>query len=89
MLRDTTLADTLPVVSATVVTLSIEAALAFQKYHFSNGLVLGVTLAAVDWYDDTARRKGLPQSRVAFTLIATSAGALTVILQQVAHALGW
>jgi hypothetical protein len=72
---------------APFVTLLVQAGLAFQKYHFNNGLVLGTTLAAVDWYEDTARRKGLPQSRAALSLIATGATALTVIVQQSAHAL--
>jgi hypothetical protein len=78
-----------PVVIATVATLSIQAALAFQKYRFNNGLVLGITLAAVDWYDDTVRRKGLPQSRVSVMLIAMSAGGLTLVLQHAAHTFGW
>lgn len=79
----------LPVVIAMVATLSIQAALAFQKYRFNNGLVLGITLAAVDWYDDAARRKGLPQSRVAFILIATGAVALSLALQHAACVFGW
>jgi hypothetical protein len=74
---------------ASFVTLLVQAVLAFQKYHFNNGLVLGTTLAAVDWYEDTARRKGLPQSRVALSLIATGATALTLIVQQSTHALAW
>lgn len=79
------LADALPVVIAAVVTLAVQGALAFQKYHFSNGIVLGVTLAAVDWYEDSARRKGLPQSRAALILVAASAAGLTLILQQAAR----
>src|SRR4029077_365110 len=80
MLRETTHADVISVVIAAVVTLSVQAAIALQKYHFNNGLVLGTTLAATTWYEDTAHRKGLPQSRVALTLIAASAAALTLIL---------
>ena len=87
MLREITRADLIPMVIATIVTLSIQAALAFQKYRFNNGLVLGITLAAADWYEDPARRKGLPQSRAALILIATSVGAVTLILQQAAHVL--
>ena len=81
MLRETKFADVICVVIAAVVTLSVQAALAFQKYHFNNGLVLGTTLAAVTWYEDAARRKGLPQSRVGLILIATSAAAVTLIFQ--------
>ena len=85
MLRETTHADVISVVIAAVVSLSVQAVLAFHKYRFNNGLVLGTTLAAVTWYEDTARRKGLPQSRVALILIATSAAALPHILQHAAH----
>ena len=85
MLRQTTHADLISVVTAAVVTLSVQAALAFQKYRFNNGLVLGITLAAVTWYEDITRRKGLPQSRVALILIATGAAALTAVLQQIAR----
>ena len=49
---------------------------------------LGTTLAAVNWYEDAARRKGLPQSRLTLILVATSAAAMTVVLQQAAHVLG-
>jgi hypothetical protein len=86
MLHETTHADLIPVVIAAVVTLSVQAALAFQKYRFGNSLVLGATLAAVDWYEDWARRRGVPTSPLAPILIATSASAVTHILQQAAHA---
>ena len=82
MSLERTHADVISVAIAAVVMLSVQAALAFQKYHFNNGVVLGTTLAAVTWYEDTARRKGLPQSRVALTLIATGAAALTIVLQR-------
>jgi hypothetical protein len=87
MLRDTTLADVLPVLVAAVATVSVHGALAFEKYRFNNGLVLGTTLAAVDWYEHTARRRGLPQSRGALILVATSAAGVTLILQHAASAL--
>jgi hypothetical protein len=86
MLHETTHADLIPVVIAAVVTLSVQAALAFQKYRFNYGLVPGATLAAVAWYEDWARRRGVPHSRLAPILIATSAAAVTGILQQAAHA---
>ena len=82
MQRETTHADVISVVIAAVVTLSVQAALAFHHYRFNNGLLLGATLAAVNCYEDTARRKGLPQSRLASILIATGAAALTLVLQQ-------
>jgi hypothetical protein len=85
MLRETTHVDLISVVIEAVVTLSVQAALAFQKYRFNNGLILGATLAAVDWYEDTTRRKGLPPSRLTVLLIATSAAALGLALQQVAR----
>jgi len=67
----------------TILCLSAQAAVAFQRYRFNNGLVLGTTLAAVGCYDDTARRKGLSPSQMELTLIATSAAALTMILREV------
>jgi len=70
--------------AAAFVTLLVEAALAFQKYRFNNGLMLGTTLAAVTWYEETARRKRWPPSRLTLALIATSAAALTLVFQQVA-----
>jgi hypothetical protein len=63
MVGDTTHAD-LVVMAAAFVMLLVQAALAFQKYRFNNGLMLGTRLAAVNWYEDTARRKGLPPSRM-------------------------
>jgi hypothetical protein len=75
------------VVAAAFFTLSVQAVLTFQKYRFDNGLMLGTTLAALKWYEDTARRNGLPRSRVNLILIATSAAAFTVTLQQAARAL--
>jgi hypothetical protein len=74
----------LSLIPAAFVTLLIQAALAFQKYRFGNGLTLGTALAAVNWYEATARRKGLPASRVTLFLVATSAAALTLVLQQAA-----
>ena len=85
MLRETTHADLISVVTAAFVTLSVQAALTFQKYRFDNGLMLGTTLAAVNWYEDAARRKGLPPVALTLILIATSAAALTVALQQAAR----
>jgi hypothetical protein len=38
-------------------------------------------------YQNTARRKGLPQFRVALLLLAISVGALKLILHHVAHVL--
>ena len=87
MLRQASYADAITVAIAPVVTVLVQAGLAFQKYHFNNGLVIGTTLAAVHLYEATARRKGLPQSRAALILIATSATALTLIVQQTAHVL--
>ena len=53
----------LSVMTAAFFTLLIQAALSFQKYRFDNGLMLGTTLAAVNWYEDVARRKNLQPSR--------------------------
>jgi hypothetical protein len=85
MVAETANAGLVTAVAAAFVTLLVEAALAFQKYRFNNGLMLGTTLAAVNWYEETARRKGLPPSRLTLVLIATSAAALTLVFQQVAH----
>ncbi len=57
MLRQTTHADLISVVTAAIVTLSVQAALSFQKYRFNKGLVLGTTMAAVNWYEVVTRRK--------------------------------
>ena len=59
MLRETTHAALISVMTAAVITLSVQAALTFQKYRFDNGLMLGITLAAVNWYEEVARRKKL------------------------------
>jgi hypothetical protein len=88
MLRETTHADLISVVIPGVVTLSVQAALTFQKYRFDNGLMLGITLAAVDWYEDVARRRNARRpSRITLILVVTAAAATTVVLQQVVHAL--
>jgi uncharacterized membrane protein YwaF len=87
MLRETTHADLISVVTVTVVTLAVQAALTFQKYRFDNGLMLGTTLAAVNWYEDVARRKNLQPSPLTLSLIAVIATALTLILQQAAGVL--
>ena len=75
------------VVTATFVTLWVEAALAFQKYRFDNGLVLGTALAAVNWYEDVVRRKNLRPPRLTPTLIGIIAAAFAVALQQAARVL--
>jgi hypothetical protein len=85
MAGETTHTSLPAVVAAVFLTLSVQAALAFQKYRFNNGLMLGTTLAALNWYEDTACRNGLPRSRLALILIATSAAALTVVFQQAAR----
>jgi hypothetical protein len=74
--------------TAAFVTLWVEASLKFQKYRFDNGLMLGITLAAVNWFKDVARRKNLRPSRLTtLILIATIAAAFTVALQQAARVL--
>ena len=83
----TTHAALISVMTAAFFTLLVQAALSFQKYRFDNGLMLGTTLAAVNWYEDVARRKNLPPSRLTLILIATIAAALTLVLQQAAHVL--
>jgi len=87
MLRETTHADLISVMIAAVITLVVQAALTFQKYRFDNGLMLGITLAAVDWYEDVARRRSARPSRITLILVVTAAAATTVVLQQVVHAL--
>ena len=74
-----------PLIGA-ILCLSAQAVVAFQRYRFDNGLVLGATLAAVSCYDDTARRMGLRPSQMQLTLIATTTAALTMIVQQVVRA---
>jgi hypothetical protein len=78
-------AQLISLMTAALVTLLVQAALSFEKYRFNNGLMLATALAAVNWYEGTARRKGLPASRVTLILIATSAAALTLVLQQAAQ----
>jgi hypothetical protein len=80
-------AASISITTAAFVTLLVQAALAFQKYRFDSGLMLGTTLVAVNWYEDAARRKGLPPSRLILMLIATSAAALTLAFQQAARVL--
>ena len=53
-------AAAIAIMTAAFVTLLVQAALAFQKYRFNSGLMLGTTLAAVNWYEDAARRNGIP-----------------------------
>jgi|SRR6185295_6077753 hypothetical protein len=65
---------------------SAQAAVAFQRYRFNNGLIVGATLAAVSCYDDTTRRKGLRPSQMQLMVIATAAAAATMIVQQVLSA---
>ena len=78
-------AQLISLMTAALVTLLVQATVAFEKCRFNNGLMLGTALAAVNWYEATARRKGLQTSRVTLILIATSAAALTLVLQQTAH----
>jgi hypothetical protein len=80
-------APLISVMTAALFTLLIEAAITFQKCRFDNGLMLGTTLAAVNWYGDLARRKNSRPSRGTLILIATIAAAFTVALQQAARAL--
>ena len=77
--------DVISVVIAEAITLSIQAVLTFHNYRFNDGLLLGTTLAAVNCYEETARRKGLPQSRLVSALIATGPAALTIMLRQAAR----
>ncbi len=55
----TTRAALISVVTAAFFTLSVQGALTFQKYRFDKGLMLGTTMAAVNWYEVVARRKHL------------------------------
>jgi len=75
------------IVTAAFFTLSVQAALTFQKCRFDKGLMVGTTMAAVNWCGDFARRKNFRPSRWTLILIATIATALTVALQQAAHVL--
>ena len=54
MVGATTHAALISVVAAAFFTLLVQAALTFQKYRFDKGLMLGTTLAAVNWYEDVA-----------------------------------
>jgi hypothetical protein len=83
----TTHAGLISVLAAAFFTLLIQAALSFQKYRFDKGLMLGTTMAAVNWYEDVTRRKHLRPSRVTLVLIATIAAAFTVAVQQGARVL--
>jgi hypothetical protein len=83
----TTHAALISVVTATFFTLSVQTALTFQKCRFDKGLMVGTTMAAVNWYEDFARRKDFRPSRWTLILIATIATAFTVALQQAAHVL--
>jgi hypothetical protein len=67
------------------ITLALQAAIAFEKYRFNNGFILGATLAAAKWCGDTACRKGIPRSPLAMTLIAAGATALSFALEQAAR----
>jgi len=69
-----------------ILCLSGQAAVAFERYRFNNGLVVGTTLAAVSCFDDSARRMGLRPSQMQLLLIATAAAAATMIVQQVLRA---
>ena len=53
----------------TILCLSAQATVAFQKYRFNNGLVLGATLAAVSCYDDKARGMGCAPRRFSSRLL--------------------
>jgi hypothetical protein len=67
--------------------LALQVAIAFEKYRFNNGFILGATLAVAKWCGDTACRKGFPRSPLTMTLIALSATALTRALEQAARPL--
>jgi hypothetical protein len=59
-----------------------EAAEAFERYRFSSGLVVGTTLAAVDCYERSVRRKGRERSRAQALVIASGAATLTFAFEQ-------
>ena len=77
-------ADWLTGISPVFITLLVQAALAFQKYRLNDGLLLAATLAAVEWYEDAARSKGFPLSRLIVLSIAAGAGTLSLVLQRAA-----
>jgi hypothetical protein len=87
MVGATTHAALISVVTAAFFTLSVQGALTFQKYRFDKGLMLGTTMAAVNWCEDVAHRRNLRPSRLTLILIATIAAAFTVALQQAARVL--
>jgi hypothetical protein len=83
MLHETTHTDIwLSLLIGAVLTLVTEATLAFQRYRFNNGVVLGMTLSAVACYEGKVRRKGMTPSQFELALIATVAAALTMLAQQ-------
>jgi hypothetical protein len=65
-----------------LLSLSSEAAEVFQRYRFGSGLVVGTTLAAVDCYEHSVRRKGREPSHAQALVIALGAAALTLALEQ-------
>jgi hypothetical protein len=65
-----------------LLTLSAEATLAFQRYRFSNGAVLGTTLFVVAYYQDAARRIGMRPSRMQVSLIGAITATLAIIAQR-------
>jgi hypothetical protein len=83
----TTCAALISVVTAALFTLSVQGALTFQKYRFDKGLMLGTTMATVNWCEDIARRKNFPPSRLTLVFIATIAAAFMVALQQAVRVL--
>ena len=83
----TTHAALISVVTATFFTLSVQTALTFQKCRFDKGLMMGTTMAAVNWCEDAARRRNFPPSRLTLVLVATIAAAFAVTVQQAARVL--
>ena len=84
LMGKTSHADWLSGIRPAFITLLVQAALAFQKYRLNDGLMLAATLAAVEWYEDNARSKGLPLSRSIVLSIAAGAGTLSLVLQRAA-----
>jgi hypothetical protein len=82
MLRETTHAALISVMTAAVITLLVQAALTFQKYRFDNGLMLGIILVAVNWYEEVARRKNARPSHISLILVVTAAAAIAAGLPQ-------
>ena len=83
----TTRAALISVVTAALFTLLVHGALTFQKYRFDRGLLLGTTMATVNWCEEVARRNNFPPSRLTLVLITTIAAAFTVALQQASRVL--